>query len=95
MLNNVACNPYQLSTGVLSVPDDVTCGASYSVLGIENGFVCYSGTKVGSTAMYYCFDCGYNSMKKSMEPLIRMCGQHGQWNGTILLCECNTGKCIK
>ena len=93
MLNNVACNPDQLSTGV-SVPDDVTCGASYSALGIENGFVCYSGTKVGSTAMYYCFDCGYNSMKKSMDSLIRICGQQGQWNGTIPQCDCNTGKCI-
>ena len=62
------------------------CGASHNALGMENGFVCYSGTKVGSTAMHYCYDCGFSSVQG---PLIRTCGQNGLWNGSIPRCECS------
>ena len=67
------------------------CGASYNALGIEKGFICYSGSKVGSTAVHYCYDCGLNfySVQESVGPLIRMCGQNGQWNGSTPQCECS------
>ena len=84
----IACNPAQLVIGV-SVPSEATCGASYSILGLENGIVCYSGTEVRATAVYYCLDCGYNTLRKSSTALIRTCGANGQWNGTIPQCDCS------
>ena len=88
--NYIACNPDQLSNDD-SVQDGIVCGASYAALGIENGFVCYSGTKVGSTAVHYCYECGFNSrsVQRSTRPIIRTCGQNGQWNGSIPHCECS------
>lgn len=53
--------------------------------------MCYSGTRVGSTAVYFCYDCGYNPLPQTTGSLFRTCGKQGQWNGTIPVCEC--GKC--
>ena len=59
-------------------------------LGIENGIVCFSGTKVGSTAIYYCNECGYKTLLNSAESLIRSCEHNGQWNGSIPNCNCTS-----
>ena len=82
------CDPHLLSLSA-NAPSDVHCGNSYTALETENGFVCYNGVKVGSTAIYYCFDCGYNSVRRSIETLIVTCGQNGQWNGTFVKCDCS------
>lgn len=93
LMSLLACSPDQLSdTYGESVRDDIVCGASYTALGTENGFVCYSGTKVGSTAMHYCYDCGFNSVRESTSPVIRTCGRNGQWNGSIPQCDCSKYK---
>ena len=89
-----ACNLAQLNNGQI-MPREVSCGASFSSVGTENGFVCYSGTQVGSIAMYYCNKCGYDSAYKSSRELIRICGENGQWNGTIPKCQCTTSKMLK
>ena len=72
------------------IPDSAICGNSYSVLGIDDGIVCFNGISVGSTALYQCRDCGYEGLLKSTGPgtLTRTCGQNGQWNGTIPRCDC-------
>ena len=86
----IECNPDQLSNGTgVSIPNSDVCQGSFHLtLGIENGIVCFSGTKVGSTALYYCNDCGYKELVKSAGSLIRSCKHNGQWNGSIPNCKC-------
>ena len=68
---------------------DLLCpSASYTMLGIENGIVCYSGIDIGSTAIYYCLKCGYQEIM-TPESLIRRCNESGQWEGTVPMCECS------
>ena len=81
----IACNPGGLGDG--SVPN-VTCGDSYMTVGIKNGLACYTGTEVGSTATYYCFNCGFNTLTKTGS-LIRRCNASGEWNGNIPQCDCS------
>ena len=87
LVNTTECNPNQLSDGV-SIPNSNVCGNFHSALGIENGIVCFSGTKVGSTAIYYCNDCGYKKLIKSGQSLVRSCKHNGKWNGSIPNCKC-------
>ena len=86
----LVCNPKQLTDKVITKEEN-QCSPHYSTLEIEGGFVCYSGTTTGSTALYYCSDCGYNSLKKTHGSFLRVCGGDGQWNGTVPQCQC--GKC--
>ena len=83
----IACNPGGLGDGSVYIPN-VTCGDSYMTVGIENGLACYTGTEVGSTAIYYCFDCGFNTLTKTGS-LIRRCNASGEWNGNIPQCDCS------
>ena len=87
LVNIIECNPNQLSNSV-SIPNSNVCGSFHLALGIENGIVCFSGTKVGSTAIYYCNDCGYKKLMKSAQSLVRSCKPNGQWNGSIPNCKC-------
>ena len=97
LLKSLECNPAKLTVGTtlpstVSIANDVTCGASYNALGIEGGVVCYSGTQVGSIAIYFCFECGYKTLLQSATPLIRTCGVNGQWNGSIPQCALDCSK---
>lgn len=74
----------------MSVRDKSICGSFYA-LKFDNGVVCYSGSVVGSIAIYFCIECSY-SMTKSVTPLIRTCGEDGQWNGTSAKCQCGKNK---
>ena len=85
---SIACNPAQLTNAKIH-NDEISCGASFSALQIENGFVCYSRMNVGSSAVYFCLDCNYNYVKHVTGPLLRTCGKNGHWNGTIPKCECS------
>ena len=82
----IVCDPRELGNAG-SIPN-VTCGDSYITVGIENGLVCYTGTEVGSIAVYYCFDCGFNTVTKTGSS-IRKCNASGEWNGSIPQCDCS------
>ena len=52
----------------------------------ENGDVSVSGTRVGSSAFYYCFT-GYRLIGSSF----RTCLSSGNWSGSAPICQ---GKCL-
>ena len=58
----------------------------YDSLGISNGIACYSETKSGSTAVYFCLKCGFTSIKGYST---RTCLLNGSWTGSIPQCNCN------
>ena len=72
--------------------DMQVCGPSYTTMAITNGIVCYSGTGIGSTAVYFCRECGYRRVNVE-NSLIRTCMESGQWNGSVPHCSCG-GKFI-
>ena len=84
----VECSLTQLISNVeQTVPGQTSamCGESFAGLGIENGVICYSGTLVGSTAIYFCFDCGIVNVTS----VIRTCRENGKWDGATHHCECS------
>ena len=85
IFDNAACNPTELSDGTI-LPDVVKCDSPFFSLGIRNGIACYSGVDVGSIAVYFCLNCGFNTLKGSS---VRKCMDDGNWNGTIPLCDCS------
>ena len=59
---------------------------SYHFLGISNRIACYSETKSGTTAVYFCLMCGFTSIKGYST---RTCLLNGSWTGSIPQCNCN------
>ena len=85
------CNPAKLTGNITeSVPEHSgkECGARHAMLAIRNGFVCYSGTEIGSSAVYYCSNCGYNSLTDSAQSFIQVCKENGEWDGEVPTCDC-------
>ena len=81
--NFIGCDPLLLSDRSLS---NASCDAPYITLGFIGGIIiCYETNAVGSTALAYCYNCGFNSVKDSS---IWTCLQDGNWNGSIPICNC-------
>ena len=47
--------------------------------------MCYTGVAVRSTAVYYCSDCNFNTLKGST---VRICMENGSWSGVMPQCDC-------
>ena len=86
-MNNffVACDPLLLGDNTL-LPWNISCDPPYHSLGISNGIACYTETKSGSTAVYFCLQCGFTSIKGSST---RTCLLNGSWTGSIPQCNCD------
>ena len=68
------------------------CGAEFSSLKLSDAIVCYSGTGVGSIAVYFCLSCGINIVYDSVtdhQSFIRRCMDNGIWSGTKPICDCS------
>ena len=87
----VECNPMELGDG--TAPFEAIdkqrqqCDSPYFTYPIKNGIVCYSGTKIGSTAFYSCASCGHESITKSGS-FVRVCNSKGKWLGITPQCSC-------
>ena len=81
----IACDPLLLGDNT-SLPWNISCDPPYHSLGISNGIACYTETKSGSTAVYFCLKCGFISIKGTST---RMCLLNGSWTGSIPQCNCN------
>ena len=65
------------------------CQLPLKTVHIENGVACHTGTRVGSTAHYYCLSCDSNTvMGTSISE--RICMENGSWNGSLPHCECKS-----
>ena len=84
-----ACNPTVLGSIAL-LPNDVRCDPPFHSLGIENGVVCYSGTEIGSVALYSCISCGFDAIMNGTSG--RICTKDGYWNGTTPRCGCKASE---
>ena len=82
----IGCKSDELGDGT-ALADDVQCSQLLFTVGIRDGFVCYSGTAIGSTAMYHCFKCGYNDPAHAQ--FTRTCLSNGTWSGTTPQCDCS------
>ena len=74
------CDASQLSDG--TELSGVNCDSPLFPAGIKDGLVCYTGTNIGATATYNCFNCG------SRSHAVRTCLPNGTWNGTVPQCNC-------
>ena len=81
----IACDPLLLGDNT-SLPWNISCDPPYHSLGISNGIACYSETKSGSTAIYFCLECGFTTIKGYST---RTCLLNGSWSGSIPQCNCN------
>lgn len=81
----IACDPLLLGDNT-SLPWNILCDPPYHSLGISNGIACYSETKSGSTAVYFCLKCGFTTIKGYST---RTCLLNGSWTGSIPRCNCN------
>ena len=79
------CDESQLSDGT-ALSDDIHCGLPLLTAGIRNGLVCYTGTGIGATATYHCFNHGL-VVSGSSAYTVSTCLPNGTWNGTIPRCE--------
>ena len=80
----LVCDPAQLSVAKYQLSAGKPCAPSLMSLDIRGGYVCYDGTVVGSSAVYFCL-CGHNSARQSST---RRCTSNGIWNGSTPLCDC-------
>ena len=80
------CNIAELGNdSTISDESNSNCDLPFMSLGIKGGFVCYTGVAVGSTAVYYCSSCNFNTLKGST---VRICMENGSWSGIMPQCDC-------
>ena len=78
------CNPLLLGDNS-SVSSSTSCDAPYRTRAIHNGIACYDEARIGSTAIYYCLDCGFKTIKGYST---RTCLSNGSWSGMVPQCNC-------
>ena len=84
----IGCDASQLGDERTMLSDGIECGLPLFTARIKDGLVCYTGTHVGATATYHCFDCGFNQASSSVNQ-VRTCMLDGMWNGTVPHCDCS------
>ena len=83
----------EVSTVIVTQLENTSlCGAGFFSVKLSDAIVCYSGTDIGSIAVYFCLSCGVNVVYDSVsdhQSFIRRCMDNGTWNGTKPTCDCS------
>ena len=83
----IACNVTELGDNT-SLLSNVSCDSPFNSVGIKDGLACYRNADVGSTAIYFCLECGFSTVQGLST---RTCLPNGSWTGQIPQCQCDTG----